>query len=72
MRTARTPEPRCPTKSAATPIPKPGQRLRRGTRPTTGIDYLGLIDTAHKAELADKVNYAALSEPMPPPSTSPT
>ncbi|MFD5065614.1 DDE-type integrase/transposase/recombinase [Streptomyces sp. NPDC058394] len=35
-------------------------------RPTTGIDYLGLIDTAHKAELADKVNYAALGEPMPP------
>ncbi|MFE9308115.1 DDE-type integrase/transposase/recombinase [Streptomyces sp. NPDC006706] len=34
-------------------------------RPTTGIDYLGLIDTAHKNELADKVNYAALGDPMP-------
>jgi putative transposase len=29
-------------------------------KPTTGIDYLGLIDRAHSAELADKVNYAAL------------
>ena len=31
-------------------------------RPTTGIDYLGLIDTAHTQELAAKVNYAALHE----------
>jgi putative transposase len=29
-------------------------------KPTTGIDYLGLIDAAHTADLADKVNYAAL------------
>ncbi|MEU6325532.1 Mu transposase C-terminal domain-containing protein, partial [Streptomyces sp. NPDC047009] len=35
-------------------------------RPTTGIDYLGLIDTAHKADLADKVNYAALGEQRTP------
>lgn len=35
-------------------------------RPTTGIDYLGLIDTAHTAGLADKVNYAAFGEPVPP------
>ncbi|MFE3852111.1 DDE-type integrase/transposase/recombinase [Streptomyces griseorubiginosus] len=32
-------------------------------RTTTGIDYLHLIDTAHTAELADRVNYAALGEP---------
>jgi putative transposase len=30
-------------------------------RPTTGIDYLGLIDTHHTNTLADKVNYAALA-----------
>lgn len=29
-------------------------------KPTTGIDYLGLIDRQHQAELAEKVNYAAL------------
>jgi putative transposase len=29
-------------------------------RPTTGIDYLGLIDAAHTAELANRVNYSAL------------
>ncbi|WP_308296177.1 DDE-type integrase/transposase/recombinase [Streptomyces sp. ISL-96] len=29
-------------------------------RPTTGIDYLGLIDAAHSAELGEKINYAAL------------
>lgn len=33
--------------------------------PTTGIDYLALIDTAHTAELADKVNYASLGDPPP-------
>jgi putative transposase len=32
-------------------------------KPTTGIDYLGLIDTAHSAELANKVNYAAFGYP---------
>ncbi|UIX35101.1 Mu transposase C-terminal domain-containing protein [Streptomyces sp. GQFP] len=36
-------------------------------RTTTGIDYLGLINTAHTAELAAKVNYAALGEPPPTP-----
>jgi len=39
-------------------------------KPTTGIDYLGLIDAAHTAELANKVNYAALGgppEPQPDP-----
>jgi putative transposase len=30
-------------------------------RATTGIDYLALIDAAHTAELAGKVNYAALA-----------
>jgi putative transposase len=29
--------------------------------PTTGIDYLGLIDAHHTAEHANKVNYSALS-----------
>jgi putative transposase len=33
--------------------------------PTTGIDYLALIDAAHTKELAAKVNYAALHEPVP-------
>jgi putative transposase len=33
--------------------------------PTTGIDYLALIDAAHTKELAAKVNYAALHEPAP-------
>lgn len=32
-------------------------------KPTTGIDYLALIDTRHSHDLADKVNYAALNEP---------
>jgi putative transposase len=31
----------------------------------TGIDYAGLIDTAHQAELAQGVNYAALTHPTP-------
>jgi putative transposase len=30
-------------------------------KPTTGIDYLGLIDTTHTGELAAKVNYTALA-----------
>jgi putative transposase len=35
-------------------------------RPTTGIDYLGLIDTAHTRTLAEKVNYAAFAtDPEP-------
>jgi putative transposase len=33
--------------------------------PTTGIDYLALIDAAHTKELAAKVNYAALTETEP-------
>jgi len=32
-------------------------------KPTTGIDYLGLIDATHTTELAAKVNYAALAAP---------
>ena len=35
-------------------------------KPTTGIDYLGLIDAAHTAELAERVNYAALTDAEPP------
>jgi putative transposase len=33
-------------------------------KPTTGIDYLGLIDSTHTDELAQKVNYAALAGPQ--------
>jgi putative transposase len=33
--------------------------------PTTGIDYLALIDTRHTAEVAHKVNYAAFGPPGP-------
>ena len=40
-------------------------------KPTTGIDYLGLIDAAHTADLAQRVNYAALADALfdeqPPP-----
>jgi len=31
-------------------------------KPTTGIDYLGLLDAVHTAEIAEKVNYSALSD----------
>jgi putative transposase len=31
-------------------------------RPTTGIDYLGLLDAQHTATLAGRVNYAALAD----------
>jgi putative transposase len=31
--------------------------------PATGIDYARLLDAAHQAELAQKVNYAALAGP---------
>ncbi|WP_043463395.1 DDE-type integrase/transposase/recombinase [Kitasatospora sp. MBT66] len=37
-------------------------------KPTTGIDYLGLIDTQHSTELADKVNYSALGWATAPPA----
>ena len=37
-------------------------------KPTTGIDYLGLIDAAHSAELAGKVNYAAFAPPPEQPA----
>ncbi|MFF3062546.1 DDE-type integrase/transposase/recombinase [Streptomyces sp. NPDC057909] len=37
-------------------------------KPTTGIDYLGLIDARHTAELADKVNYSALGWATAPPA----
>lgn len=36
-------------------------------KPTTGIDYLGLIDRAHTSEIAAKVNYAALGWNPPEP-----
>ena len=38
--------------------------------PATGIDYLRIIDAAHTAELAQRVNYAALADE--PASTSDT
>jgi putative transposase len=34
--------------------------------PTTGIDYLALIDAVHTGELAAKVNYAALAPAVDP------
>lgn len=37
-------------------------------KPTTGIDYLALIDATHTAELAEKVNYAALGPNPPDPA----
>ena len=37
-------------------------------KPSTGIDYLGLIDSTHTAELATKVNYAALGANPPEPA----
>src|SRR5215472_4928736 len=39
-------------------------------KPTTGIDYLGLIDATHTTELAAKVNYAALGWNPPEPPVS--
>lgn len=33
--------------------------------PTTGIDYLGLVDTHYTAELAERVNYSALDTEPP-------
>lgn len=35
--------------------------------PTTGIDYLALIDEQHSTEIAQKVNYAALDADPPEP-----
>jgi putative transposase len=35
--------------------------------PTTGIDYLALVDAAHTAEIAQKVNYAAFGWNPPEP-----
>jgi putative transposase len=37
----------------------------------TGIDYAQLIDTAHQAELAHGVNYAALTHTTPIPAANP-
>lgn len=34
-------------------------------RPTTGIDYLQLLDTAHSAAVGEKINYAALGRDNP-------
>ena len=51
--------------------PKARPETPAGPPPTpTGIDYAGLIDTAHQAELAQGVNYAALTRPPPPVPTS--
>jgi len=48
----------------ARPEPLPGDDAPRAT----GIDYLGLIDSTHTAELATKVNYAALGANPPEPA----
>jgi putative transposase len=39
--------------------------------PVTGIDYLGLIDAGHTAELAGKVRYSALAPEPPVPGQAP-
>ncbi len=39
--------------------------------PTTGIDYLALVDARHTAELAGKVNASTPSSPNPPPPIRP-
>ena len=38
----------------------------------SGIDYAQLIETAHAAELARGVNYAALTDTTPTPPPPPT
>jgi putative transposase len=40
-------------------------------RPTTGIDYLGLIDAEHSATIAGRVNYAALADQSHDPQSQP-
>lgn len=41
----------------------------QSARPTTGIDYLGLVEAEYDATVSMKVNYAALlGEPSPPPT----
>ena len=48
--------------SADTPTPRPDLKHPRRHHPKpTGIDYAALIDTAHQAQLARGVNYAALT-----------
>ena len=55
------------SRSAGTPTPRPGPRSRPSRpSPPTGIDYLALVDARHTADLAGKVNYAALAEPEEP------
>jgi putative transposase len=48
----------------AHPKAKPEQPERQPA-PTSGIGYLKLIDAGHQAELADRVNYAALTDARP-------
>lgn len=40
-------------------------------KPTTGIDYLGLIDAEHTATIAARVNYAALTGDQPEQAPQP-
>jgi putative transposase len=40
-------------------------------QPTTGIDYLGLIDAEHSATIAQRVNYAALADQPHDPQSQP-
>jgi putative transposase len=43
--------------------PKAKPETAEATPPASGIGYLKLIDAAHTAELADRVNYTALTSP---------
>lgn len=47
------------------PKAKPEQ-AHQDPPPASGIDYLRLIDAAHHNELAQRVNYAALSQDAAP------
>jgi putative transposase len=50
----------------AHPKAKPEQPQQESP-PASGIGYLRLIDAAHQAELAERVNYSALAgHPTPP------
>ncbi|MEU5943891.1 DDE-type integrase/transposase/recombinase [Micromonospora sp. NPDC047548] len=46
--------------------PKAKPETPEAPPPASGIGYLKLVDAAHQAELADRVNYTALSGPTDP------
>ncbi len=44
------------------------RELAPGPPPATGIDYLGLLEARHAAELATRIDYSGLLPPPAPPS----